>query len=468
MASSELIQSKPLEDMDAEVFALINEESDRQREGLCLIASENFASKAVMEATGSSFCNKYAEGYPGRRYYGGTAVCDKLETLCQQRALAAFNLDKREWGVNVQAYSGSTANWCVQSALLEPHDRLMGLDLPSGGHLTHGYRTATRRLTASGRFFESMPYRVNGELGGLIDYDEMERSAALFRPKLLIAGASAYPRRWDYERMRRVADASGAYLMADISHISGLVAARLANDPFELCDVVTTTTHKTLRGPRGALIFFRRTPPRPLDGRSVAAVRAADAKPYNLEARINDSVFPANQGGPHMNAIAAIAVALKEAATPEFREYVERVRDNAAALAERLAALGHVIVSGGTDNHLLLVNVRADGLTGSKVERALELAAIYVNKNSIYGDKSALTPGGIRLGSPCLTSRGFQTKHFEQIGDFVHRAIDIAQRLQTETGSLLKNFLPALEQSKEIAALRQDVFALGSQFPIPG
>lgn len=445
-----------LEASDKDVFDLANEEKERQRGGLCLIASENFASKAVMEATGTHFTNKYAEGYPGRRYYGGTAVCDKLERLCQERALAAFGLSAEEWGVNVQAYSGSPANFAVYTGLLRAHDRMMGLDLPSGGHLTHGFRTAgNASLTASSKYFESMPYRVSSE-NGLIDYDEMERSAALFRPNLIIAGGSAYPQEWDYARMRKLADEHKAYLMADIAHISGLVLTKHAESPFEHCDVVTMTTHKTLRGPRGALIFYR------LDKQS----HLEPSK--SIGQCIDSAIFPATQGGPHMNAIAGIAVALKEAMSEQYRSYIGQVCTNTKALCARLQHHGYVIVTGGSVNHLLLWNVRALGLTGSKVESALDLAGMYANKNSIFGDKSALTPGGIRLGTPCMTSRGFTEKDFEQVADFCHEATQIALDVQKQHGKLLKNFLPALRDDPRLSELRARVSKFTQSFPMPG
>jgi len=247
----------PLHEEDKEIYELIQKEKYRQFSGLELIASENFTSQAVMEANGSPLTNKYSEGLPGARYYGGNEYIDQIESLCRKRALQAFRLDSEEWGVNVQPYSGSTANFAALTALIQPHDRLMGLDLPSGGHLTHGWQTSKKKISTSSIYFESMPYRVNPETG-IIDYDRLEENANLFRPKLIICGASAYARDWDYVRLRKVADQHDAHLMADIAHIGGLVAGQEANNPFELCDVVTTTTHKTLRGPRAGLIFFRK------------------------------------------------------------------------------------------------------------------------------------------------------------------------------------------------------------------
>ncbi len=311
-----------------------------------------------MEANGSPLTNKYSEGLPGARYYGGNEYIDQIENICRKRALQAFKLNSDEWGVNVQPYSGSTANFATLTALIQPHDRLMGLDLPSGGHLTHGWQTSKKKISTSSIYFESMPYRVNPETG-IIDYDRLEENAGLFRPKLIICGASAYTRDWDYAKLRKIADQHGAYLMADIAHIGGLVAGQEANNPFELCDVVTTTTHKTLRGPRAGLIFFR--------------------KKDDLESRVNNAVFPSCQGGPHNNTISAIAVALKQVSTPEFQQYAKQVRSNAKALGNALVGYGYQLVTGGTDNHLILWYLRPLKITGSKIEKICDMVK-YVHK----------------------------------------------------------------------------------------
>ncbi|ACO66671.1 predicted protein [Micromonas commoda] len=456
--------NKSLAEMDPEMADIIEHEKARQWKGLELIPSENFTSRSVMEAVGSVMTNKYSEGYPGARYYGGNEFIDQAETLCQKRALEAFRLDPEKWGVNVQSLSGSPSNFQVYTGLLNPHDRIMGLDLPHGGHLSHGFQTDTKKISAVSIFFESMPYRLD-ESTGLIDYDACQTLATAYRPKLLIAGASAYSRLYDYKRMREIADSTGAYLLADMAHISGLVAADMIPSPFEYSDVVTTTTHKSLRGPRGAMIFYRK-------GQKGVDKKGAPVM-YDLEDKINFSVFPGLQGGPHNHTIAGLAVALKQAASPEFKAYQTQVMRNMHAMSERLKSHGIELVSGGTDNHLVLADLRPLGVDGSRVERVLELAHIACNKNTVPGDKSAMVPGGLRLGTPALTTRGFVEADFEKVADFVVRGIHIAKDLKTKLGPKLKDFRDGLSHAPEgkfpeIDALKAEVEAFAATFPTIG
>lgn len=453
----------PVSTVDSEVFEIMKKEKSRQRRGLELIASENFTTKSVMDALGSSMCNKYSEGYPGARYYGGNEFIDQMELLCQRRALEVFGLDPELWGVNVQSLSGSPANFAVYTALVEPNGRIMGLDLPDGGHLSHGFFTPVRKVSATSMFFQSMPYKVDPKTG-LIDYDRMEENAMLFRPKVLVAGVSCYARHLDYARFRKIADKCGAYLMADMAHISGLVAAGVIPSPFEYADVVTTTTHKSLRGPRGALIFFRK------------GVRSTNAKGdkvmYDLGDKIAAAVFPGLQGGPHNHTITGIAVALKQCLSEEFVKYSKQVLANAHALSEKLISLGYTLATGGTDNHLCLVDLRPKGIEGAKAEHVLDLARITCNKNTCPGDASALRPGGIRLGTPALTSRGFTEKDFEQVALFIHEGLQVLLRYQSQFGKTMKDFKTFTETNKdfrqEIEKLAQEVEEFSSKFDIPG
>lgn len=446
--------NKSLEEHDPELFNLIEEEKNRQWKGLELIASENFTSRAVMECLGSALTNKYSEGLPGKRYYGGNEFIDQIERICQTRALAAYGLDPEKWGVNVQPYSGSPANFEVFTGLLQPHDRIMGLDLPSGGHLTHGFYTLDKKtmkkkvVSATSLYFESLPYSVSGETG-LIDYDALEAQADIYKPNMIICGGSAYPREWDYARFRSIADKNGSLLMCDMAHISGLVATGCAASPFEFCDIVTTTTHKSLRGPRSGMIFFRK------DER-------------NFEHKINMAVFPALQGGPHEHQIAGVATQLKEVMTPEFKAYAQQVCKNTKALANALMKRGYKLATDGSDNHLVLWDLRPNGVTGSKMEKVCDLAHITLNKNSVFGDKSAISPGGVRVGTPALTTRGFKEGDFEQVADFLHRCLQVAIKVQDGKKLKLSTFLGKLKDNEEIKQIADEVAKFASQFPMPG
>lgn len=456
--------SKPVAEVDPEMALILQQEKDRQRNSITLIPSENFTLKAVMDLLGSEMQNKYSEGYPGERYYGGNEIIDKAESLCRNRALEAFGLDPAEWGVNVQSLSGAPANLYAYSAVLEVGDRIMGLDLPHGGHLSHGYQTPLAKISYISKYFQTMPYRLD-EATGIIDYDTLEKNAVLFRPKVIVAGASAYSRVIDYKRMRQIADKVGAYLLSDMAHISGLVSAGVTDSPFPYSDIVTTTTHKSLRGPRGAMIFFRK------------GVRSTTKKGkqimYDLERKINFSVFPAHQGGPHNHTISALAVALKQCTHPEYKQYQQDVVDNAKAFAAALQDKGFDLVSNGTDTHLILVDLRSKNIDGARVEAVLERANIAANKNTVPGDKSALFPSGLRVGTPAMTTRGFGPEEFAKVAEYFQRAVDISIKLKAqEQGAVAKELLASFKEladaSEEVKALDKEVQAWAAQFPVPG
>ena len=393
---------------DPEIAAAIEKEVQRQNDHIELIASENWTSKAVMAAMGSPLTNKYAEGYSGKRYYGGCAVIDEIETLAIERAKELFGCDY----ANVQPHSGAQANLAVEFAILKPGDTLMGMNLNQGGHLTHG-----SAANISGSYFNIVPYGVDEN--GFIDYDELKKIAIEHKPKLIIAGASAYGRTIDFAKFREAADACGAVLMADIAHIAGLVAAGLHPSPFPYADVVTTTTHKTLRGPRGGMIL----------------ANAEAAKKYNF----NKAVFPGIQGGPLEHVIAAKAVCFKEALDPSFKGYAQNVIDNAKALCDGLQARDIDIVSGGTDNHLMLVDLTRYDLTGKEVEKWLDEACITANKNTIPNEKrSPFVTSGIRLGSPAATTRGLNTEDFDRVAEAISIVIKKREAGIEEARAIIK------------------------------
>ena len=431
-------------DKDPELLKYINNEKHRQKHGLELIASENFTSLGVMSVLGSVLTNKYSEGLPGKRYYGGNEFIDKIENLCISRALEAFSLDSSEWGVNVQPYSGSVANLAAFNGLLNPHDRIMGLDLPSGGHLTHGFYTSKKKVSVTSIYYESLPYHVTNE--GYIDYERLEQDARNFKPKLIICGYSAYSRDLDYEKFRMIADINNSILLCDMAHFSGLVAAGECKNPFNYCDIVTSTTHKTLRGPRSGLIFFKK----------------------EYENSINSSVFPGLQGGPHEHQIAALAFQLKLVKDESFKQYIQQVKLNAKKLSECLIAKGYKVCTNGTDNHLVLCDLRNKNITGSKVEKICEFVDISINKNSVPGDKSALSPGGIRLGSPALTTRGLKEDDFIKVVDFIDEAINIGIDIQEKTGKSLKKFTNEFKDNEHLINLKKKInnFASGFEFYI--
>jgi len=404
-----------LDSWDPEVAAAIRGEEERQRMTLELIASENYASPAVLAAMGSVMTNKYAEGYPRARYYGGCQHMDTVEELARQRAKALFGADH----ANVQPHSGAQANMAAYFALMKPGDVAMGMSLSHGGHMTHGLA-----VNFSGQLYKFVPYGVHPETE-LLDYDEMARIARECRPKVIVVGASAYPRIIDFARCREVADAVGAYLLVDMAHIAGLIAVGLHPSPTPYAHVITSTTHKTLRGPRSGFILC-----------------TAD-----LAQKIDRAVFPGTQGGPHMHIIAAKAVCFHEAMQPEFRRYQERVLENARTLAEELMRLGFRVVSGGTDTHLLLVDVGAKGLTGRDAERALEEVGITVNKNTIpFDTRPPAVTSGIRLGTPALTTRGFGPQEMRRIARFIADILDnpgdeaIARRVAAEVEEMCRSF----------------------------
>ena len=401
---------------DLEIKNLIKQEEKRQKKAINLIASENFVSQDVLEALGSVFVNKYAEGYAGKRYYGGNGIVDELEKLCQNRALKLFKLGhldpaRGKWHVNVQSYSGSPANLAVFLALVPKGEKIMGMSLEMGGHLTHG-----QRVSITGKFWKQVAYGVDKKTEQL-DYNEILRLAKKEKPALIIAGATAYSRKIDFKKFRKIADAIGPYLMVDMSHIAGLVAGLVHLSPFPYADIVTTTTHKTLRGPRAAMIFSR------LGSLGGSTAKWRLSRP-NIQNLIDKAVFPGLQGGPHLNQVAAVAVALKEAMQPSFKKYARQVVKNAKTLANELKKKRWRIVSGGTDTHLFLIDTWLRGIGGRQASERLEKAGIIVNKNTTpFDTRKPADPSGIRLGTPAVTTRGMKEKDMLKIAEKIDKIL---------------------------------------------
>ena len=423
--------SGTLRQNDPAIAQAIENEFTRQQEGLEMIPSENYTSKGVLEAMGSILTNKYSEGYPGKRYYGGNEFIDVVENLARNRAKQLFGVTH----ANVQPYSGSPANQAVCFALLEPGEKMMGMHLLYGGHLTHGWG-----VNFSGRYYASVPYTTRED--GWLDYDAIAASADKEKPKLIWCGATAYARQFDFAKFRKIADSVGAYLVADTSHITGLIIAGAHPSPFGIADVIMTTTHKTLRGPRGAMILCNGEPSEPL--------KAPPEKTRKyLPTMIDRAVFPGLQGGPHDHQTAAIAVALAEASTPEFKEYGQQIVKNCKALAKVLMDNGFTLVTGGTDNHLILLDMRSKNLSGGEAEKIFEQIGITCNKNAIpFDPRKPYDPSGIRMGTPALTTRGMKEKEMEEIGHFIQRAIDNR------------------EDAEERRKIRGEIRGLCAKFPI--
>ena len=418
---------------DKEIFNLIDQERERQINGIELIASENFVSENVLKAAGSILTNKYAEGLPNKRYYGGCEIVDQVESLAIERLKKVFNLT---WA-NVQPHSGSQANAAVMLACLKPGDKILGFDLSHGGHLTHG-----SSVNFSGKLYEPHFYGVSKETG-LIDYDALENKAKEVKPKMIIVGASAYSRDWNYARVREIADSIGAIVLADISHPAGLIAAGLLNDPFDHCHIVTSTTHKTLRGPRGGVIMMRE------DFENPFGIKLKSGNLRKMSSLLDSAVFPGSQGGPLEHIIAAKAVAFGEILDPKFKEYGKQVIANAQTLAQELVSRGYKIISEGTDNHSLLIDLRNKNVTGKIAEEALGKAHITVNKNMVpFDTESPFVTSGIRLGTPAFTTRGADAEAFKKVADLIDRVIMNA------------------EDSTELEKIGQEVKALACGLPL--
>lgn len=431
------------------IFGLIKREEQRQEEYLALIPSENYVSRNVMRAVGSVLMNKYAEGQAKKRYYQGNAIIDEVELLCKSRAFQAFRVDEKEWGVNVQALSGSPANLAVLSALAEPGQRILSMYLPDGGHLSHGWQLPGNKVSLVSKIWDIAFYHVDQKTK-IFNYDEIEQQAKIFMPKIIISGGTAYPREIDHKRMARIAKSVGAYYLADIAHEAGLISAGANSSPFPYADVVTMTTHKTLRGPRGAIIFSR--------------------KP--LDIAVDKAVFPGMQGGPHEHTIAGIAVALGEALQPSFKLYANQVVANAKVLAEKLLKAGYDVVSGGTDKHLILLDLRDVGISGWVAAWVLEYAGIVANRNTVpYETASPFFPSGLRLGTPAVTTRGMKQKEMEKIAGWVIEVLNYAKKWQLpiekeERKNFIEAFRKEIQTDTKLAGIKKQVTVLCKKFPV--
>src|SRR3990167_8449815 len=436
-----------LKESDPEVYSIIKKELDRQNNVLELIPSENFVSEAILEASGSILTNKYSEGYPNKRYYGGNENIDELETLAINRAKQVFNVEH----VNVQPYSGSPANLAVYLATCNPGDKIMGLNLPDGGHLTHGWK-----VNASSLFYESIPYHVNSN--GFIDLEEVRELALANKPKLILCGATAYVRALPFEEFGEIADEVGAYFAADISHIAGLIASNLHPNPSSYCHIITTTTHKTIRGPRGAMIMV---------------TKKGIEKDKDLPSKIDKAVFPGLQGGPHNHATAAIATALKEMMKPEFKEYSKQIIRNSKALAQALIEKNIKLVTNGTDNHMILIDLTPFGKgKGLIVQEALDLAGITTNKNTIPNDPSSpFYPSGIRIGTPAITTRNMKEPEMQQIAEFISDVINEVRNYNLPSDNekrkeFLIKFRLEIRNNTKIKEIISKVLKLCEEFPL--
>ena len=431
------------------IFTLIQQEQKRQEETLALIPSENYASLEVMKAVGSILMNKYAEGQAKKRYYQGNSIIDEVELLCKSRALQVFGLSKDEWGVNVQTLSGSPANLAVYVALLEPGDRIFSMYLPDGGHLSHGWQLPGNKVTLVSKIWDIEFYHVNKETR-VFDYDQIEQQAMKCKPKLIVSGGTAYPREINHKRMGAIAKKVGAYYLADVAHEAGLIAGGANASPFPHADVVSMTTHKTLRGPRGAMVFSR--------------------KP--IDEAVDKAVFPGLQGGPHEHTIGGIGVALGEALQPSFREYTRQVVINAQLLASQLKSAGYDVVSGGTDKHLVLVDLRSIGLSGWVAAWALEYAGIIANRNTVpYETASPFFPSGLRLGTPAVTTRGMKEKEMKHIAEWIIKVLTHAKKWQLPEDKerrkeFTREFRKEIITDRFLKGVQKEVVALCKRFPV--